>query len=122
VTFSNLDNRATLVQVLVLSGNDTSSPIAQSTTNTGNSSTAVALLSGPSSGNAEIVLVGQARASGSAMSTPAGWTQLSWNNRTGANGANYGTYYGPSAVASQTFTLGTSGPWGTIALEIRRST
>jgi len=50
------------------------------------------------------------------MSTPAGWTRFSWNNRTGVNGANYGTYHGPSAVASQGFTLaraahGERSPW-----------
>jgi len=121
VTFNNADNIGTLVEVLVASGNQTSNPIAQSLTNTGSSNSATASLTSPSSSNAEVVLVAQGDA-GTAMGTPSGWTRNFWNTLTGPTGANFGAFYGPSASASQSISLGANAPWGTIALEIARGT
>ena len=122
VTFNNADNIATLVEVLVLSGENTRTPVVQSVTNTGTSSTAAALLTSPSSSNAEIALVAEAKDTATQMSTPTGWTQFTWQHKPGANGTNVATYSGPSAAASQNVTLGTSAAWGTTALEIARAT
>jgi hypothetical protein len=121
VTFNNADNIGTLVEVLVLSGNRTSSPIAQSLTNTASSNSATALLTTPSSSNAEVVLVAQGD-TGTTMGTPSGWTRNFWNTVTGPTGANFGAFYGPSASASQSISLGANAQWGAIALEITRGT
>ena len=126
VTFGKSDNIATLVQVVVLSGENTKTPIAQSNnTNkctTGCTTTAtVTLTSSLSSGSKEIVLVGEAKATAAGMSS-AGWaTKLFWAQLAGATGANDGSFFGTS-VASGTVTLGTASVWDAIALEVAKST
>jgi hypothetical protein len=126
VNFNNADNRATLVQVIVLSGENTKTPILQS--NNTNKCTAsctttatATLTSALTTGSKEIVLVGEAKASSTSMSSASWATKLFWANLTGATGANDGSFFGTS-VASGTVTLGTAGIWGAIALEVARST
>ncbi len=126
VNFGQSDNRATLVEVLVLSGENTKTPIAQS--NNTNKCTAscttaaTATLPGAlSTGSKEIVLVGEAKATNTSMSSASWATKLFWANLSGSTGANDGSFFGTSA-ASGTVTLGTAGVWGAIALEIARST
>jgi hypothetical protein len=126
VNFGQSDNRATLVQVLVLSGENTKAPIAQSNnTNKCTAScttTATATLPGAlSTGSKEIVLVGEAKATATSMSSASWATKLFWANLTGGTGANDGTFFGTSA-ASGTVALGTAAIWGAIALEVARST
>jgi hypothetical protein len=126
VTFSKSDNIATLVQVIVLSGENTKAPIAQSNnTNmctTGCTTTATATLPGSlSTGSKEIVLVGQAANAGTSMSSGSWPTKMFWARAMGGTGCNYGSFFGTS-VASGTVTLGTANVWGAIALEVARST
>ncbi len=126
VNFSASDNRATLVQVLVLSGENTKTPIAQS--NNTNKCTAsctttatATLTSSLTTGSKEIVLVGEAKATSTSMSSASWPTKLFWAQLSGTTGANDGSFFGPSA-ASGTVTLGTSGAWGAIALEVAKAT
>ncbi len=126
VTFGKSDNIATLVQVVVLSSENTKTPIAQSNnTNkctTGCTTTAtVTLTSSLSSGSKEIVLVGEAKATATAMSSASWATKLFWAQLAGATGANDGSFFGTS-VASGTVTLGTASVWGAIGLEVAKST
>jgi hypothetical protein len=126
VTFSKNDNLATLVQVLVLSGENTKTPILQS--NNTNKCTAsctttatATLTSSLTTGSKEIVLVGEAKATTTSMSSASWATKLFWAQLGGMTGANDGSFFGTS-TASGTVTLGTSGVWGAIALEVARST
>jgi hypothetical protein len=126
VTFGKSDNLATLVQVLVLSGENTKTPILQS--NNTNKCTAsctttatATLTSALTTGSKEIVLVGEAKATSTSMSSASWATKLFWANLSGTTGANDGSFFGTSA-ASGTVTLGTSGIWGALALEVARST
>jgi hypothetical protein len=126
VNFSKSDNRATLVQVIVLSGENTKTPIAQSNNankcTSGCTTTATATLtSSLSTGSKEIVLVGEAKATGTSMSSASWATKLFWAQLAGATGANDGSFFGTSA-ASGTVTLGTASVWGAIALEVARAT
>jgi hypothetical protein len=126
VNFGQSDNRATLVQVVVLSGENTKTPIAQSNNTTkctaGCTTTATATLtSSLTTGSKEIVLVGEAANTGVSMSSSSWATKLFWARITGAAGANYGSFFGTTA-ASGTVTLGTAGVWGAIALEVARAT
>jgi hypothetical protein len=125
VTFNKSDNLATLVQVLVLSGENTTAPIAQSNnTNkctTGCTTTATATLPAAlSTGSKEIVLVGEAATTATAMTSASWATKLFWARKTTATGCNYGSFFGTS-VASGTVTLGVADPWGALALEVARS-
>lgn len=126
VTFNKSDNIATLVQVIVLSGENTNSPIAQSNnTNkctTSCTTTATVTLPGSlSNGSKEIILVGEAANTGSTMSSTSWPTTLFWARVNGGTGCNYGSFFGASA-ASGTVTLGTANVWGALALEVARST
>ncbi|HEY3576504.1 MAG TPA: fibronectin type III domain-containing protein [Gaiellaceae bacterium] len=126
VSFGQSDNRATLVQVLVLSGENTKTPIAQSNnTNkctTGCTTTAtVSLQGGLSTGSKEIVLTGEAKSTTTSMSSASWATKLFWANLSGTPGCNYGSFFGTS-TASGTVTLGTASVWGAIALEVAKST
>src|SRR5205823_1948103 len=125
VNFSASDNRATLVQVLVLSGENTKTPILQS--NNTNRCTAsctttatATLTSALTAGSKEIVLLAEAKATTTSMSSASWGTKMFWANLSGTTGANDGTFFGTS-VASGTVTLGTSGIWGALALEVARS-
>ena len=126
VNFNNADNRATLVQVIVLSGENTKAPILQSNnTNkctTGCTTTATATLSNPlSTGSKEIVLVGEAKTTNTAMTSTSWTTKMFWATLGSSIGANFGSFFGTS-TASGTVTLGTASVWGAIALEVARST
>jgi hypothetical protein len=125
VTFGKSDNLATLVQVLVLSGENTQAPIAQSNntnkcTSTCTTTATATLTSSLSTGSEEIVLVGQAANTGQAMTSASWGTKLFWARRVGSGGVNYGSFFGTSA-ASGTVTLGTANVWGALALEVARS-
>jgi hypothetical protein len=124
VTFNNSDNLATLVQVLVLSGENTDDPIAQSNTNectTLCTTTATATLPNPlSTGSRQVVLVGEAATTATSMSSLSWPTNLFWARKTGAKGCNYGSFFGSSTL-SGTVTLGTADDWGALAVEIARS-
>jgi hypothetical protein len=126
VNFNNADNRATLVQVIVLSGENTKTAILQS--NNTNKCTAsctttatVTLPGALTTGSKEIVLVGEPKSTTTSMSSTSWATKLFWANLTGTVGANDGSFFGTTA-ASGTVTLGTAGVWGALALEIARST
>src|SRR4029079_1556690 len=126
VNFNNADNRATLVQVIVLSGENTKAPIRQSNnTNSctaGCTTTATATLSNPlSTGSKEIVLVGEAKTTNTAMTSTSWTTKMFWATLGSSIGANFGSFFGTS-TASGTVTLGTASVWGAIALEAARST
>ena len=126
VTFNKTDNIATLVQVIVLSGENTKAPIAQSNnTNkctTGCTTTATVALPGAlSTGSEEIVLVGEAANTGASMSSTSWATKMFWARITGGTGCNYGSFFGAS-TASGTVTIGTANVWGAIAVEVARAT
>lgn len=125
VTFGKSDNLATLVQVLVLSGENTKTPIAQS--NNTNKCTTVCtttatatLTSSLTTGSKEVVLVGEAKATATSMSSASWATKLFWAQLSGMTGVNVGSFFGTS-TASGTVTLGTSGVWGAIALEVAKA-
>jgi hypothetical protein len=126
VTFSKNDNLATLVQVIVLSGENTKTPIAQS--NNTNKCTAsctttatATLTSSLTTGSKEIVLVGEAKTTATSMTSASWATKMFWAQLNGAAGCNDGSFFGTSA-ASGTVTLGTASLWGALALEVARST
>jgi hypothetical protein len=126
VNFSKSDNIATLVQVIVLSGENTKSPIAQSNNasqcTTGCTTTAtVTLPNSLSTGSKEVVLVGEAANTGASMSSSSWSTKMFWARVTGGTGCNYGSFFGTS-TASGTVTLGVANVWGALALEVARST
>ena len=126
VTFGKSDNLATLVQVIVLSGENTRTPIAQSnnTNKCTTSCTTTAMVTLPASlstDSQEIVLVGQAANTGASMSSASWTTKMFWARVMGGTGCNYGSFFGAS-TASGTVTLGTANVWGAIALEVARST
>ncbi len=125
VTFNQSDNLATLVQIVVLAGENTAAPIAQSN-NTNKcttvcTTTATATLPNPlSSGSKELVLVGQAATTATSMTSTSWSTNLFWARKTGKKGCNYGSFFGTSAL-SGIVTLGTADDWGALALEVARS-
>jgi hypothetical protein len=127
VTFGKSDNIATLVQVLVLSGENSAGAVAQSNntnkcTTSCTSTTATVTLTGSlSSGSKEIVLVGEAKASTITMASTSWTTKLFWANASGTTGANDGSFFGTTA-SSGTVTLGTASLWGAIALEVAKAT
>ena len=120
VTFSQL-NAATEVDVLGLSGDDTASSFAQfaTTGSSAPSTSATATLTSPSSGDGEVVLIGTV-GNTAGVSIPASWTQLEFAHAA-SPAFGVSSEFNPAAQASVSFTLGTSDPWGTIALEIRKS-
>ena len=126
VTFNKTDNIATLVQVIVLSGENTKAPIAQSnnpnTCTTGCTTTATVTLPGTlSTGSEEIVLVGEAANTGASMSSTSWATKMFWARITGGTGCNYGSFFGAS-TASGTVTVGTANVWGALAVEVASAT
>lgn len=126
VTFSKSDNIATLVQVIVLSGENTTNPIAQSnnTNKCTSGCTTVAtatLTSSLSAGSKEIVFVGEAKATAISMASTSWATKMFWAQFSATTGDNVGSFFGTTA-ASGTVTLGTASLWGAIALEVARAT
>src|SRR5262249_6668081 len=119
----NLD---TLVQVIVLSGENTTTPIAQSNNankcTTGCTVTATATLpSALSTGSKEFVLVGQPANTATSMTSVSWATKLFWARRNSATiGCNYGSFFGTS-ILSGTVTLGVANDWGALAVEVARS-
>ena len=104
-----------------LSGNDTTTPIAQSPTPPAIALlTASANLSTPNAANGEIILA--SFLANAAFTTPAGFSALE-SFSTGSNGGeNYGVYFNSSAQASTSITSGGLGlGWGTIALELNHA-
>jgi hypothetical protein len=100
-----------VVDVIQLSGNSTSSVVAQTTTNTGWSSPATSTFSLlPLPTDAEIVLVAT-----TANSTLPAAGVIDSNH---GSDYGYGFYFFPAATSTQSFAMGTSGPWGTIGIEI----
>lgn len=114
-------NTATTVDVIRLSGNNTTSPIAQSATNGSGSgvpsSPAVATLTSPSALNGEVVFVGAALAAPT-ISLPTGFTQVDQQAGTGWSNGAFSTSI---AQASASFTLSTAEPWATISIEVNHS-
>lgn len=126
ITFNAGDNIATLVQVIVLSGENTQAPIAQSNNadecTTACTTTATVTLPGSlSTGSQEIVLVGEAANTGASMSSSSWATKMFWARVKGGSGCNYGSFFGTS-VAGGTVTLGVADVWGALALQIARAT
>jgi hypothetical protein len=111
------NNVETTIEVVQLSGNNTTTPIAQSINGTGTSTSATATLTSPNTLNGEVVIAG---VHGQATITaPTGYSQLDTQSGTGfANGV----YIDSSAQGSSSFGLGsTNVPWGTIAIEINHA-
>ncbi|MBV8079695.1 MAG: S53 family peptidase [Actinobacteria bacterium] len=106
-----------IVDVIELSGNATTNPVAQTNPVTGASGVAVASLANPSSANGELAVVAVAK--NTPLTGPPGFTALD-TRRDGANGGYaYAVYFAPAAQASATATPGDQhGAWGTIALEL----
>jgi hypothetical protein len=115
-SFAGSTNQETTVEVIQLSGNSTSTPIAQSPNASGTATPATATLTSPNSLNGEIVLVGVNQQV--TITAPSGFSQLDTQSGTGfANGS----YIDSSAQASSSFGLSSNQPWGTIALEINHA-
>jgi len=100
-----------VVSVIQLSGNSTSSVVAQSTINAGTASPATSTFStAPNAANGEIVIVGTAL--NSTLPT------MGLIDSGAGTGYGYGVYLFNPAAITQSFALGTSGKWGTIGIEI----
>lgn len=125
VTFNNTDNFGTLVQAVVLAGANSTTPIAQSgpvTCTTACTKAATASLTSPSATNGEVLLLAEAKDTGTATTTSTtGLTQMFWNHVASGNGFNASTWSDSAAQATSNFTLGTNAPWGSIAVEVTRS-
>ena len=109
------------VDVFALSGNNTTTPIAQSQTNTGNSTAPMAFLpAAPAAGDLEIGLLGAGGNDGGVGATPGGWTNLENLNGFSSGGYGVASYYtNTNASASQTFSINTGVHWATIALDLQ---
>jgi len=120
---SGSKNTVTVIDVVQLSGNDTSSPLVlPAATATANNSTATATLTSPAAGDAEVVIVGAT--ANLSVSTPSGFSQLDF--RSGSTGSGFGvkSVFSPIAQASTSFTLGSpaqANQWGTIAVEVKHA-
>jgi len=113
VKFSSANNIGTTIDVVQLSGNNTSTPIAGSAVSTGTGTTVTGgSLSPGNASDGELFFAGL---SGSTtMSTPAGYTALD----VPAPGA-HGSWFGSTAsAAGVTSSLGASSTWGAIEVEI----
>lgn len=117
VTFGATTNHIHL-DVVQLTGNNTTAPVAQFQTNTGNSKTPTAGLSAtPAAGDIEVALNGAAGNNGTpSPPTPVnGWTAISATNSSGVS-----TYYtaSPASLGSATFGFSNTVAWATMALDI----
>ena len=113
VTFSAANNKSTTIDVVQLSGNNTSTPIAGSaiSTGTGSAVTGGSLTPG-NSGDGEVFFAGLSAPA--SMSTPGGYTALDVPAST-VHGSWFSSSASPSGVST---TLGASATWGTIEVEI----
>ena len=107
---------ATVLDIVQLQGNDTTTPIVASTVGTGSSSSSSAtanLTGAPTTGDAEAIFLGV----GSSLAAPTatGTTNGFWSQNTGNSG---GFYYAIPAQLNSTFSLGSTLPWVSVALEI----
>jgi hypothetical protein len=114
---ASCNNTVTVVNLVGLSGYNTTTPIAQSPTSSGNSTSAAASLTSPNSGNGEVVFLG-VRGGVVTVTAPSGFSQLSFNSGGQGGGYDAGSYFNAHASASSLFALSASHVWGTIALEI----
>jgi hypothetical protein len=110
----------TVVEVVQLSGNNTTTPIAQESTATGVLGAASADLTAPNASNGELVLVSYL--ANAAITTPTGFTAVD-TFTTGSNGGeSYGVYFKSSAQSSTSASSASLGlGWGTIAIEINHA-
>lgn len=118
VNFNASDsNNVTVIDVIQLSGNNTSGPVPQSVTNSGSTSPTIGLLTNPNSINGEIEFVGL-QGGQPTITTPSGMTKL--DGQTGTNGGGFvmGTYFVNGALGSESGALSAAHPWGTIAIEL----
>jgi hypothetical protein len=117
VAFQKANTTFAGFQVIELSGNNTSSPIAQSKTNsagTGTSATAN-FTSAPAAGNAELILFGAD--ANVTFTNPSGFNSLdSGSGATPPRG--FRTVFNSTAQQNTTSTVSASAGWGSIAIEI----
>jgi hypothetical protein len=121
---SGASNQATVVEVIKLSGNNTTTPVVQAVNKAGTNNSATASLSSPSTASAEVVLVGMqgTGAGGATINAPSGYSALDTTQFGGASGGwTSNAYVNSTAQASSSFSLSQSKPWGTIAIEINHS-
>ena len=89
-------------------------------TNTGSGTSPIATLTNaPAAGDLELAFLGTQGNSGGSQNTPTGWTLIESANK--ASNPAYGTASystGTSTGTSQTFSIKTSAPWATIALDV----
>ncbi len=107
-------NYETVVNVVQLSGNNTTTPIAQSHTNSGSSSPTIGSLTSPNAANGEIEFVGVDGGSGTVLSTPSGITKLDGHD----NNFMWGSFFTALAQATESGALNYNHAWGAIAIEI----
>jgi hypothetical protein len=109
-------NTVTTVQLMRLSGNDTGTPVNQSTTASATSASPTATLVSPDSADGELVFLGVAGKVNITLTGFTGFTYLS-----GSTGSGYAVKPGfkASATASSNLSIGNSKPWGLITLEIQ---
>jgi hypothetical protein len=125
VTFNNADNIGTLVQAVVVAGDNTAATTwaagTTSCTTTTCTTAATASLTSPASTSGELILIGQASATkGSATPTGTGQTSMFSGSAGNSNtGFFTSTWSNTAAKASTGFTLPTAAaPWGVIAVEV----
>jgi hypothetical protein len=104
-----------VIDVIQLSGNNTSSPIVQSPAGNGSGTTATASLSSPAAGDAELVMFGAG--ANATFTTPGGFTSIHTANAA-SPAFGYRSAFNSTAQASASSTVSASVPWGSIALEI----
>lgn len=118
VTLSSSPNYL-LVDVLVLSGSTTTSPVVQFQTHTGTSASPTATLaSTPGGGDLEVVLNGAGGNSGVTKTTPSGWTQVSSAHSSSLDTGVSSYYTNSTASTSVAFPWTNSVIWATIAVEL----
>lgn len=110
----------TVVDVIQLSGNNTTTPIAQAPTALATSGNATANLTSPTTLNGELVLASFLK--NAAITTPTGFTPVDTMSTGSAGGMDFGLYFNTAAQATTTITSpdSTKG-WGTVALEINHA-
>jgi len=119
VNFAKGNAKSTYIVVLELTGNDTTTPIVQSPTNTATGATSIsATLASPGAGNAEALLVGILANSAITGPSGSGWATLAANNDANNNSFDVSFDSTAQTTASATFAKNDA---GTIALEIKHA-
>ena len=110
----------TEVDVMALSGNSNATPVSQ--TNTGTSATPIATLpAAPAAGDLEVAFFGTAGRDSSLTLPVTGWTNVGSLTGMSTFSSPYGEgsfYTNTNGSTSQTFNIGRSVAWATIALDI----